>query len=186
MVSKPTGRPRGRPRKERPPSLSAEEKLLRKFLRDPDRLSIALMDALLELGAGERACAMAIAVLMLGVEGDLPRNNSEGLIVTNWEKEKTKKGASAGTPEGRASTLRVKQDRCRSTGEAIWRGHMAGAFMAVLRPSGDPETAKAAVVERVILSGEPYFEHVILILWRLIDAKLPLLPEFPANTVSTT
>ncbi len=129
---------------------------------------------------------MAIAAPVVGVVGDPPQI-SGGRVVTNWER--SRRVANAGTLEGKAATLRIKQRRCRSGGEAVWRGHMAGAFMAALRVSGNPDVAKADAAKRIVASGEPDCARTILVVWRMIDAKLagkPMLPEFPTKIVSTT
>ena len=186
VVSKPTGRPVGRPRKPRPPKPSREEKLARKFLRDPDRFAVAMLDAMLALELGtERDCALAIAMLLVGVEGDPPRDSGK-MLVTNWERSRTVRGSTAATPEGRATTLRGKQDRCRSAVEGAWRSHMASAFMLAIG-ARDREMVKAAVVQYVMASGEPDPVRAIRFLWQMIDAKPTgnLLPEFPAKTVAT-
>jgi hypothetical protein len=187
VVTKPTGRPRGRPRKERPPKPSSEARFARRFLRDPDRFAVAMLDAVLALAAGsERDCALAIAVLLVGVEGDQPRPDG-ARTVTNWLTDLTRRGAKAATPEGRASTLRVKQGRCRSSVEASWRKAIASAFMLAIGAC-DREVVRATVAKRVMASGEPDLARATLIVWRMIDAKLPgnlKLPEFPAEIVST-
>jgi hypothetical protein len=48
VVSKPTGKPVGRP-SPRPPPPSHEQKLAQKFLHDPDRFGVALLDTMLAL-----------------------------------------------------------------------------------------------------------------------------------------
>jgi hypothetical protein len=186
VVSKPTGKPVGRPLKPRPPPPSHEQKLAQKFLHDPDRFGVALLDAMLALEMGsERTCATAIAAILIGIEGQPPRLSAEhpGLIITNWERYITRKGATSGTLEGRASTLRVKQNRYRSAAEMTWRRNMASAFMLAIG-ARDPQATMAAVFERVCASGEPEAVRGLLILWRMIGAK-PL-PEFPGKIVSTS
>lgn len=186
MVTTPTGRRVGRPRKPRPPPPSREQKLARKFLHDPDRFGVALLDAMLALEMGsERACATATAAILIGIEGEPPRLSAEhpGLIITNWERYVTRKGATSGTLEGRASTLRVKQNRYRSTAEMTWRRNMASALKLAIG-ARDPQATIAAVFERVCASGEPEPVRALLILLRMIGAKS--LPEFPGKIVSTS
>jgi hypothetical protein len=170
MVSKPTGRPRGRPRKERPPPPTRQEKFACKFLEDPDRFGVAMLDAMLALEMGtERDCALAIAAVLVGVERDASRISGD-MVSTNWEKGLTKPGATAGTLEGRASTLRVKQGRFRSAAEVMWRKHMASVFMLALGAQDRDD-----------------FGRAIRILQRMIDAKFSgsLPPEFSAKNVSS-
>jgi RNA polymerase sigma factor (sigma-70 family) len=63
-MTEPSGRPRGRPRKERPPRPSREEKFARAFLCDPDRFAVALIDAMLKLERGTaRACVRVVAAV---------------------------------------------------------------------------------------------------------------------------
>ena len=101
MVSKPTGRPIGRPRKPRSTPPSREQKLAQKFLRDGDRYAVALLDAMLALEMGsERACAVGVAVWQVGIEADPPRVSADGRVVTNWERERTQKGSQAATLGG--------------------------------------------------------------------------------------
>ena len=119
--------PTPRPRKERPAPLTPEQKLAAKFLGDPDRYAVALLDAMLALDmASERTCAMAIAVWSVGEATASPRQseNPPGLILTTWDANLTLKGAKAATLEGRARTLRGKQRRIRSGTERAWRSAM--------------------------------------------------------------
>jgi hypothetical protein len=187
MVSKPTGRSRGRPRKWRPPKPSREEKLAEKFLRDPDRFGVAMLEAMLAFEmASERHCALAIAALLVGVEGDPPHDHGDR-IAMNYETKHTRVGATSGTLEGRASTLRVKQGRCRSAAERVWRKAMAGAFMRALG-ARDREAVKVVIVERVMASGERDPARAVLILWRMVDTLRVVVrsPEFSPKNVSTT
>jgi RNA polymerase sigma factor (sigma-70 family) len=68
---------RGRPRKERPPKPSREERHARKFLRDPDRLAVVLVDALLKLERGTaRACVRVVAAVTKRNEATLRAKQS--------------------------------------------------------------------------------------------------------------
>ena len=181
VVSKRTGSPVGRPCKPRPPPLSREQKLARKFLKDADRYGVALLDAMLALEIGtERACAMGITVWQVGIER-APRRSRAGRVVTNWESGRTKKGARAATLEGRAATLRVKQGRIRSAEEGRWRAAMASAFMLVLG-ARDTEAGKTVIIRRAESVGEGEFaSRVILPMFAAKSSS----PEFLGNFVST-
>lgn len=174
MVSKKTGRPVGRPRKERPPPLSAEQKRAQRFLKDPDRFPAVLLEALnaLEMGRSQRARALAIAAQLVGVEGESPRLSAEhpGFVVTNWEQYATRKGVIAATLEGRAHTLQKKQRRYRSAAEQTWRKNMARALMLSLT-ARDPRVM-ADVYACVCASGELDRARAILALWRIIAARI--------------
>ena len=186
VVSKRTGKPVGRPRKPRLPPPSREQKLARKFLKDPDGYAGALLDAMLALRMGsERACAMGIAAMVVGVEGNPQRVSGDGRVITNWELGRTIRGSKAGTLEGRASTLRVKQGRIRSAEESRWRTTMASAFMLVLCARCDSEAVRSTIVARAESVGEDDFARRVML--PMLAAKFPLnpSPEFPGKIVST-
>ena len=186
MVSKPTGRPIGRPRKQRSPPPSREQKLAQKFLRDGDRYAVALLDAKLALEMeSERACAVSVAVWQVGIEVDPPRVSDDGRIVTNWGRERTQKGAQAATLEGRAVTLRAKQRRTRSAAECIWRTAMASAFMLVLGARCNSEAARSAIVARAESVGEGEFARWFMLPMLAAKFSSNPSPEFPGKTVST-
>jgi hypothetical protein len=157
MVSKPTGRARGRPRKPavpKPQRRVGRPKL--DFHQNRYRYAVALLDAMLalDMAASERDCAKAVAVWLVGVEGRAARLSPDHPhIVTNWEQNRTLRGATAGTLEGCVASLREKRRQCRSLGEAIWRRCMASAFMIVLG-ARDRERCKAAALERCQEIGE--------------------------------
>jgi hypothetical protein len=182
MVSKPTGRARGRPRKPAKPKLQrgvGRPKF--DFRRNRYRHAVALLDAMLALDmpvarrgkrlvASERACAKAVAVWLVGVEGDaerLPPDHRH--VVTNWDPNQTLRGATAATLDGCAASLREIRRRYCSLGEAAWRRCMASAFMIVLG-ARDREHCKAAVLERCQRIGEDEFARTVL--WPMIDAKI--------------
>ena len=186
MVSKPTGKPVGRPLKPRLPPPSREQKLARKFLKDPDSYAGALLGAMLALEMGsKRACAMGIGAMEVGVEGNPQRVSGDGRVVTNWELGRTIRGSRAGTLEGRASTLRVKQGRIRSAEEGRWRTAMVSAFMFVLRARCDSEAVKSIIVACAESVGEGDFARRVML--PMLAAKFPLnpSPEFPGKIVST-
>jgi hypothetical protein len=186
VVSKPTGRPVGRPRKPRSPLPSREQKLAQKFLRDGDRYADALLDAKLALEMGsERACAMGIAATEVGVEGNPQRVSGDGRVITNWELGRTIRGAKAGTLEGRASTLRVKQGRVHSAEEGRWRTAMASAFMLVLGARRDSEAVRSAIVARAESVGEGEFARWFMLPMLAAKFSSSPSPEFPSNFVST-
>jgi GAF domain-containing protein len=89
MVTKPTGKPVGRPRKPRPPRRACAGRPTLPFRNDPDRYAVALLDAMLALEMGsERACAMGIAALQVGIEAGSRRILNER-VVTNWHRKHT-------------------------------------------------------------------------------------------------
>jgi hypothetical protein len=179
MVSKPTGRPIGRPRKPRPPRRSRAGRPPQLFPRDPDRYAVALLDALdtLEAGSG-RACAAAVTAPLLDVLQTYSRRPTTGL-------------------EGLALTLRSKQRRIgnRATKtldpterwvacliEINWRRVMGSAFMLALGAQ-DRIAAKQAILQRAETVGEGEFARTVM--WPMVDAKFDALPEFSGNFVST-
>lgn len=183
MVSKPTGRPVGRPRKERPPPLTVEQKRACTFLKDPDRYAVALLNALVALRYGsERACALAIIVWEIGIEGVPPSLSESGLVVTNWVREKTRKGSRAGSLRGRVTTLRAKRRRLRSRIEILWVRVMASAFMLALG-ARDREAARREILRRAASVGESKFARTVLL--PMVEARFDAPPEFPGKFVST-
>jgi len=186
VVSKPTGRPIGRPRKSRPLPPPREQKLAQKFLRDADCHAVAFLDAKLALEMGsKRACAMGIAAWQVGIEGDPPRVSDDGRVITNWELERTIRGAKAGTREGRASTLRVKQGRIRSAEEGRWRTAMASAFVLVLCARRDSEAVRSAIIERAESVNEGDFARRVMLPMLKEKFSPNPSPEFPGKIVST-
>jgi hypothetical protein len=174
VVSRKTGRPVGRPRKVRPPPLTRAQKLERKFLTDPDRFAIALLDAMLALEMGsERACSLAIATMQVGVEAKPAQICADRpwLLMTNWWRKPTRKGSRSGTLEGRSMTLRFKRRRIRSAAETVWRKNMASAIMLALT-TRDRRAAVPLLFERVC-KAQDSDPRVLLALLAMIGA-----PEF--------
>lgn len=172
MVSKPTGRARGRPRKPAGPKPQRDVGRPKfDFRQNRYRYAAALLDAMLALDmASKRACAKAAAVWLVGVEGRAERLTADRRhVMTNWETNQTLRGATAATPEGCAASLREIQRRHCSLDEATWRRCMASAFMTVLG-ARDRERCKAAVLERCQRIGEDEFARTWL--WPMIDAKI--------------
>jgi hypothetical protein len=138
------------------------------FQEDSDRYAVALLDAMLALEMGsERGCAVAVATWLVGVEFYGPHRPS-AFAVTGWAINRTEARASAGTLEGKAATLRIKQRRCRSPAEGHWRKVMAEAFMLTIG-ARDQAAAKAAVLQRAGTIGEA--EFALTVLWPMIDAR---------------
>lgn len=184
VVSKPTGRPVGRPRKSRPPRRPRAGRPQQNFRDDPDRYAVALLDAMLALEVGpERACAMGIAAWQVGIEGDPQRVSSDGRVVTNWERWRTRMGALAATLRGKEATLRAKQRRIRSAEERTWRAAMASAFMLVLG-ARDPEAVKATVLARAQSVGEGEFARWFMLPMLAAKFSSNPSPEFPTNFVA--
>jgi hypothetical protein len=184
MVTKPTGKPVGRPRKPRPTRRPKAGRPLLEFRDDPDRYAIALLDALLALGmSSERACSLGVATWVVGLELNKPRPSPLGHhIITTWANKPTRSGATAGTLKGKAATLRIKQRRCRSAAEGAWRKAMGFAFMLVIG-ARDQKGVKPIILQRAAAVGEEEFAKRVML--PMVDAKFAV-PEFPANLVSTT
>jgi hypothetical protein len=171
VVTPRTGRARGRPRKPAKPAKpqrSAGRPTL-SFFDDPDRYRVGCLDALLALGIrSESACARALAALDVAIEGGEGKLAPDGRLVTTWERFRTRAGATAATLDGRASTLREKQRRCRSPEEANWRRAMSSCFKVALHPR-DRLRAKAGVLTLATVVGEGDFAQRVL--WPMIDAR---------------
>lgn len=163
MASPRTGRPRGRPRKPKPPARPRGNQPY-DFFRDPDRYAIALLDVLLADGAGSaRDLSFAIAAWQVGIEAESPSGAKHpGLVATHWLTKRTIPGARAATLEGRAATLRQKQARKTiPTAQAEWRTTMASCFNIVFG-ARDRARAQAAVLERAATVGEQDFAWLVL------------------------
>jgi hypothetical protein len=144
--------------------------------KDPDRYAVALLDAMLSLRFGsERACALAVATLVVGLEGGVERLSPDGRhVITNWEKNKTLKGATAGTLEGCAATLREKRRRYRSNADVHWRTAMSAAFRVVLT---NPPNAKKFALLATETVGQGDFCRCVL--FKMIDARIS--DQFPIH-----
>lgn len=176
MATQRTGRPRGRPRKAKPPPRRYGRPDY-DFLTDPDRYDVALLDAMIALEIGsERACAMGIAALEVGWPGRPPEHSAKyvGLIVTNW-RGGTKPGVTKPTTlAGRVATLRDKRRKTTSDPakpEGRWRRVMAWCFKAALATS-TPDIAKAQIAHWAELIGEGDFARKVL--FAMVDAKFAL------------
>jgi hypothetical protein len=171
MVTKPTGRPRGRPRKPRPPPREGPGRPPTPLNKDPLRYHLALMDALLELDrigrstlsvaptrkvASLRTCSWIVAAWDIGLEVQGPffgrravrdvtlfgRPDDPKSFVGFSRRTKAAPGA-AWTIRGRAETLRKKHREASAPEETNWRGNVAACFViALLLPS--PMDAKKA------------------------------------------
>jgi hypothetical protein len=185
VVSKPTGRPRGRPRKPRPPRRPKAGRPLLDFRNDPDRYAVALLDAMLALEMGpERWCSGGVAGWMCGIEFFGPFKLKKlkkypGHIAASWPRNRRRDNA--GTLDGKATTLRIKQRRCRNIAEAVWRKVMAGAFMLVIG-ARDQEAIRPIILQRATAVGEGAFAKRVML--PMVGAKISL-PEFPTNLIST-
>lgn len=179
MVTKPTGRPRGRPPKARPPPSTVRRKVGRPplaLVADPDRYAIGLLDGMLALRRGsERDCSLAVVVWFIGVEGNEPKliERAKGVFVlTNWKADRdrphTRPGANAATLDGRAATLRRKRRRYRKSVDLGWRSAMGSAFQIVLA-CPDPVAAKRLAILAASVAGEEEFAREKL--WPMIDAR---------------
>ena len=185
MVSKPTGRPVGRPRKPKRPRRPQAGRPPQTFRNDPDRYAVALLDAMLALELGsERACALGIAVWQVGIEATPRQIVSDRHVLTSWLRKPTRTGALAATLEGRALTLRSKQRRRCSGEDGAWRTAMASSFMLVLGAC-NLESVKSTILARAESVGEGEFaECVMLPMWVEKFAQTSA-PEFSGNFAST-
>lgn len=107
---------------------------------------------MLALKMGERFdCARAVAVWLVGLEGDEQHESVEypGLVVTNWWANCTRRGATAATVKGKAQTLLEKERRRSGLFEQNWRALMAQAFDIILR-ARNREAAAAAKLMPVV------------------------------------
>jgi hypothetical protein len=161
MVTKRTGRPRGRPRQPPKPKRDIGRPRLR-LSEDPDRYAVACIDAMLALKLGrERACVLALSTWNVAVAGDEPKLSTDGRLVLNWEKYQTLPGAAAGTVEGRAATLREKRRRYRSSVDIAWRTAVGVAFRAAFEIPNQ-EMAKQVAVAAATLAGEADYARRVL------------------------
>jgi hypothetical protein len=180
VVSKPTGRPVGRPRKPRPPP-GPVGRPPRPFQSDPDRYAVALLDAMLALEIGsERACAIAVAAWQVGI----PLEEQPDRIT--WANAPTLGGSMAATLAGRADTLRGKQRRHCCEDDAAWRRAMANIFMLALR-ARDRARAKQAILQRADMVDEGEFARTVI--WPMVDHKFgaeSAPPEFSGNFATSS
>jgi hypothetical protein len=143
------------------------------LIDDSDKYAVACLDALVALGIGtERACAMGITTLSIGITGEADRLSADGRhVVTNWEKLRTRRDShgNAGTLEGRTATFRTKRRRYRSPEDIRWRAAMSAAFRAVFEIADDPQRAKRIALFAAMTAGEAEFARARL--WPMIDAR---------------
>ena len=99
----------------------------------------------LEMGS-ERACAMGIAAVEVGVEGDPQRVSGDGLVVTNWERWRTRMGAMAATLRRPSLDIASQAAPRPQRGGGTWRTAMASAFMLVLGAHRDSEAVRSAII----------------------------------------
>jgi hypothetical protein len=129
IVSKSTGRPRGRPRKAIPKVEEKRNPGRPKLdpMADPDRYWVALIRAMTGLGiASERSCAEVVAALV-GAKEISSEATPDGRIAVLYESVNF-------TFAGRYTTYKHKLDRKFKTDEeANWHLAMTHAFNLVLR-----------------------------------------------------
>jgi hypothetical protein len=151
MVSRKTGRPRGRPQLD--------------FLQDPDRFAIALAFALTTLGHSENTAFRAVAVLAFGhkasAEEVAPRRKRGrgvipgGLLVT-YERA-ARRGGATGSLAGRATSLRQKAARIGRDPKAVaWLLQMQAAFTLALQAASSVERCAARILElgQLVIEGK--------------------------------
>lgn len=179
MVSRPTGRPHGRPKKERPPKAPVGRPKI-PLTADHDRYSIALLGALTKhLGLDARPAARLAAAFIYGIKVEPGHNDwkfaqlselakmTPGAIAIQFGRDKSHL-ASTTTLEGRADTLREKLRRPQSGSAAEWLRLMTDATALTL-------TAERAARHHIVahlakLAGEGAFYDAVL--RPAIDAKL--------------
>ena len=187
MVTKPTGRPRGRPKKEKP------EKQRREVGRpavpiwfDEDRYRIALHLVLTTLQKADNAPAARLVVALTECL-EIEPNNDCGFV----RFEQVRRPGAAATVAGRSSTIRGKARRNRTELEAYWLHHMTSAM--ALAFGAKNVLAKYKIIQHADAIGEKQFAIEFLI--PIADASagadlkqtlLDLPPDFFANFVSAT
>jgi hypothetical protein len=169
MVTRRTGRPRGRPRKPARPQRNVGRPRLR-LIDDTDKHAVACLDALVALEFGtEHACAMGVIALFVGIKGEADTLSADGRhVVTNWERYRTRHGSNAGTLEGRAGTLRGKRRKYQSKADLHWRAAMSAAFRAVFTLA-DRQQSKCVALAAAMIVDEAEFARAKL--WPMIDAR---------------
>lgn len=140
-----------------------------RLIDDPDRYEIAELDALIPQQRGtEHAWAKGTTYLSIGVEGEAGRLSADGRhVVTNWQRDRTRRGSNAGTIKGRLATLRAKRRRYRSAADIHWRATMSAAFQAVFTLT-DRQQAKRVALAAAKIVGEVEFAYRVL--WPMIEA----------------
>jgi hypothetical protein len=151
MVSRKTGKPRGRPQLD--------------FVQDPDRFAIALAFAFRTLGNTENAAFQAVAALALGskvsTEEVPPRRKRGrgavpgGLRVT-YERL-AHKGGAIGSLIGRATSLRQKGARIERDPKAMaWLLEKQAAFAMALQTTSSIERCAQRILElgRQVVDGQ--------------------------------
>jgi hypothetical protein len=142
MISRKTGKPRGRPQLD--------------FLQDPDRFAIALAFAFRTLGNSENAAFLAVAALTFGskvsAQEVAPRRKPGrgaipgGLQVT-YERP-VYSGAATTTLAGRATSLRQKARRVGSDPKGMaWLLQMQSAFTLALQAASSAEQCATRILE---------------------------------------
>ena len=177
MVTKRTGRPPGRPR-TRPPRRPKVGRPPQDFRQDPDRHAVALLDAMLARRMGSRLdCACAVAVWLVGLEGDAPHESAEhpGLMVTNWWANRTRSGAVAATVKGKALTLLKKERRRSGPFERNWREMMAQAFDMVMHARDRESAAKRMLVVFHMAAAVGEGEFAMRIMLPMMAAKFAII-----------
>ena len=182
MVTKPTGRPRGRPAKAPTPKKARGRPSI-PFLSHPDRYLVAMMDAHAMINdTSKRKAATFIAAMQVGNEVGVPPefavNCPPGFVPIGWGPRvsnaatlvNTKPGAVAGSIDGRAATLREVARESRSDPDAVrWRINMASVFFVVHSPLALRPYAKDCVLMLAAQIGEtavainhilPMIDHV--------------------------
>jgi hypothetical protein len=168
MVTKPTGRPRARPRVP--------------LRSDPDRYAVAMaLSFEIDLGLSARKAALLVAAVVAGREGDVEPEfaarhpSTEAMAPATFYKV-ARPGAPA-TIEGKAATIRQKMRGVRIKAgdfgpfdieDGRWLHYMATAFL-VTRQQGHPMNLRAAALHMASLVGERAFAEAVLL--PMIDAR---------------
>jgi hypothetical protein len=166
MVSRKTGKPRGRPQMD--------------FLQDPDRFAIALALAHKTLGSSENTAFRAVAILAFGSKisvQEVPPRRKRGLgavpggPMVTYERA-ARKGGAAGDLLGRATSLRQKGARMGRDPKAMaWLLHMQAAFALALRAASSTEQCSARILQlgQLILEGKLAESRLL----NVLSAELP-------------
>lgn len=179
MVSKPTGNPRGRPRKERAPKAVVGRPKM-DLASDPDRYSLALLSALTKRrGMDARPAARLAAAFTYGVEVEPGHNDWKFAILADLVKQtpgmvalqfgrNEESGAKTTTLEGRADTLREKLRKPRSGDDGRWLQAMSDAFALTLTAERPARHYIVAFIAESV--GEKAFYDKVL--RSIIDEKI--------------
>jgi hypothetical protein len=163
MASKPTGRPRGRPKTAKPKIPPRERGRPKINLRDShDRLFLALKTALAACGCSERTAA--VVTFLFSECAEAPPENEfaagmlakDGMIAIGFRPLKARGGDEKNLLrriEGRCSTFRKK--RVLSQAERAWLANISTLFFQCLMSTLSSKQKKLSATLLTKRAGEP-------------------------------